>query len=148
MTSQNEPKISQYLAIDYGTARVGLAVGDSEIGIAFTLTTLDNDNQLLENLRQIIAEQEITHIIFGKLGVTGKQTTAFDAEAVGKKMATELGVPVIFQEEMFSTKMAEAALKEKGTRNIKELDNQEAARIILQSFLDKNRWSYRQTRVS
>jgi len=53
-------------------------------------------------------------------------------------MQKELGVQVKYQEEMFSTKMAQDSLKEKGAKKIKELDNQEAARIILQSWLDKN----------
>jgi RNase H-fold protein (predicted Holliday junction resolvase) len=49
----------------------------------------------------------------------------------------ELGVPVAYQDEMFTTKMAQENIKARGGRNIAAADDQEAARIILQSWLDK-----------
>lgn len=128
---------SKFLAIDYGKSKVGLALGDSEIAIAFAYKTLDNDKKLMENLRKIIQEREINQIILGKLGMPGEQKESFDAQEIGAEMEKELGVEVGYQEEMFSTKMAQDSLKERGMKKIKELDNQEAARIILQSWLDK-----------
>ena len=133
----NKNRIKNYLAIDYGKSKVGLAVGDSEISIAFAYKTLDNDEKLLGNLREIIKEREIDQIILGELGMSGEQKGSFDAQEIGAEMQKELGVQVRYQEEMFSTKMAQDSLKEKGAKKIKELDNQEAARIILQSWLDK-----------
>jgi putative transcription antitermination factor YqgF len=130
-------KIKNYLAIDYGQSRVGLALGDNEVSIAFAYKTLDNDEKLIDNLRKIIQEREIDQIVLGKIGMPGEQKKSFDAQKVGEQMEKELGVVVKYQEEMFSTKMAQNSLKEKGTKKIKELDNQEAARIILQSWLDK-----------
>jgi len=38
---------------------------------------------------------------------------------------------------MFSTKMAQANLLEKGMKNVGKFDDQESAKIILQSWLDK-----------
>lgn len=137
MTSQNSPKTSHYLAIDYGKSKVGLALGDSEVSIAFAYKTLDNDEKLVDNLRKIIQEREVNQIILGKLGMPGGQKESFDAQEIGAEMEKELGVEVRYQEEMFSTKMAQDSLKKRGAKKIKELDNQEAARIILQSWLDK-----------
>ncbi|HEX7586544.1 MAG TPA: Holliday junction resolvase RuvX [Patescibacteria group bacterium] len=136
MSTKNS-KTKNYLAIDYGKSKVGLAVGDSEIAIAFAYKTLDNDEKLMENLRKIIKEREISQIILGELGMPGGQKESFDAQKIGAEMEKELGVEVGYQEEMFSTKMAQNSLKERGMKKIKELDNQEAARIILQSWLDK-----------
>lgn len=130
-------EIKNFLAIDYGKSKVGLALGDSEVAIAFAYKTLDNDERLMENLRKVIREHEIDQIILGKLGMPGGQKESFDAQEIGAKMEEELGVVVGYQEEMFSTKMAQDSLKERGAKKIKELDNQEAARIILQSWLDK-----------
>lgn len=135
---EEKSTIKNYLAIDYGKSKVGLALGDSEIAIAFAYKTLNNDEKLMENLRKIIQEREINQIILGKLGMPGEQKESFDAQEIGAEMERELGVAVGYQEEMFSTKMAQNSLKERGVKKIKELDNQEAARIILQSWLDKN----------
>jgi RNase H-fold protein (predicted Holliday junction resolvase) len=39
---------------------------------------------------------------------------------------------------MFTTKMAQENIKKRGEKNISKMDDQEAARIILQSWLDKD----------
>ena len=52
-------------------------------------------------------------------------------------MKKKLGISVEFFDEMFSTKMAHANIKMRGGKNIAEFDDQEAARIILQGWLDK-----------
>jgi RNase H-fold protein (predicted Holliday junction resolvase) len=44
-----------------------------------------------------------------------------------------------YQEEMFTTKQAQRNLIEKGVKGIKKFDDQEAARIILQGWLDKKK---------
>jgi putative Holliday junction resolvase len=145
---EKTPIVSHFLALDYGKSRVGLAVADSETRIAFALTTLENDKKFLENLKKIVVTEEIEKIIIGKLDFAGGQAKAFEADEIGQQLEKELGIAVEYQEEMFSTKMAEAGLKERGGKKIKELDNQEAARIILQSWLDKNRKSSYESHVS
>jgi putative holliday junction resolvase len=133
--SQNEAKISHYLGIDFGTSKVGLAVADSELKIASAYKTLDNNEKLLDVLTEIIREREIGKII---LGVTQYNNQADDKKQFGELIREKLGVKVEYHNEMFTTKMAQENIKERRLKNIKELDNQEAARIILQSWLDKN----------
>ncbi len=132
-------KLEHFLGIDYGSSKVGLAVADSEIRIAFAYSTLDNDKNFLDTLVKIIEIEEINQIIIGKLNHAGVNKQSFDAEEIGAKLNKEFKIPVAYQEEMFSTKMAENNLKERGAKKIKKLDNQEAARIILQSWLDKQK---------
>jgi putative Holliday junction resolvase len=134
---QKANKIEHFLGIDYGKAKVGLAVADSEMRIAFAYSTLDNDKNFLDTLAKIIEIEEIDQIIMGKLNYAGANKQAFNAEEIGAKLNKEFKIPVAYQEEMFSTKMAENNLKEKGAKKIKKFDNQEAARIILQSWLEK-----------
>jgi len=134
MGSQNSAEISHILGIDFGTSKVGLALADSEMKIASAYKTLENNSQLLENLAKIIEENEIKKIIFG--------TTNYNDQKDSKKQSGELiekklGVPVEYQNEMFTTKMAEANLMEKGVKGIKKYDDMESARIILQEWLDR-----------
>jgi len=131
-------KIDHFLGIDYGKSKVGLAIADSEIRIAFAYSTIDNDKNFLDVLGTILEIEEIDQIVIGKLNNAGGNKSAFEAEEIGKKLEKEFKIRVVYQEEMFSTKMAENNLKERGAKKIKQLDNQEAARIILQSWLDKH----------
>ncbi len=131
-------KLEKYLALDYGASKIGLALADSEVRIAFAYSTLDNDRHFMEVLGKIIELEEIDKIIMGTLGMAGaKQKKSFEAEEIGEKIKKELEIDIVYQEEMFSTKMAQSNLKEKGMKKIKQWDNQEAAKIILQSWLDK-----------
>jgi putative Holliday junction resolvase len=130
-------KVSNYLGLDYGQSKIGLAVADSEIRIAFAYITIENDKNFLDVLAKIIEIENIDQIIIGKLDNAGAGKKAFEAEEIGERLKKEFKIPVAYQEEMFSTKMAENNLKERGAKKIKKLDNQEAARIILQSWLEK-----------
>ncbi len=134
--SENSAEISHILGVDFGKSKIGLAVADTETKIAFALTTLENNNELFNNLAKIIAEKEIGMIV---LGVTeyGNQEDQ-EKKAFGEKLKNELNIPVEFHNEMFTTKMAQDNLKETGMKNIAQKDDQESAKIILQSFLDKN----------
>lgn len=133
---QKTAKLSNYLGLDYGKAKIGLALADSEIHIAFAYSTIDNDKNFLDVLGKIIEIESIDKIIIGKLDNAGAGKKSFEAEEIGEKLQKEFKIKIAYQEEMFSTKMAENNLKERGVKKIKKLDNQEAARIILQSWLD------------
>lgn len=127
---------TRYLGIDYGISRIGLAVADAETRIAFAHGTIDSKN-FLESLGKIIREENVDAVVIGELGNAGKGKRSFEAREIGEMIGNSLRVKVFYQEEMFSTKMAENNLKEAGVKGIKRLDNQEAARIILQSWMDK-----------
>lgn len=137
---QNLPKISHILGIDFGISKIGLALADAEMKMAFIYQNIANDKKMMGNLAEIVKKENVKKIILGKpgkLGGSGLAQKSFDIEEIGKRIEKELGVPVAYQEEMFTTKMAEANLKERGAKDIRKYDDQEAARIILQDWLDK-----------
>ncbi|MDO8240849.1 MAG: Holliday junction resolvase RuvX [Candidatus Moranbacteria bacterium] len=126
-----------FLGLDYGKAKIGLAVADSEVKIAFAHSTLDNDRNALDKIGDIIVAEAVGVVVIGK----PKETEQYNSVSVSR-FASEISesfplVRIEFEDEMFTTKMAEDRLKEKGAKKIKNLDNQEAARIILQSWLDR-----------
>jgi putative holliday junction resolvase len=137
MVEPKEAKISHYLGIDFGRAKIGLAVADSETRIAFVLKTLENNKDFLRKLVKIIHENEINKVIIGIPAHINRKEVEYDGERLGKLLEKESSVEVEYQNEMFTTKMAHQNLINKGARNIKTQDDQEAARIILQSWLDK-----------
>ncbi|KKR21701.1 MAG: Holliday junction resolvase YqgF [Candidatus Moranbacteria bacterium GW2011_GWA2_39_41] len=126
-----------FLGLDYGKAKIGLAVADSETKIAFAHSTLDNDQNIFDKIGDIIVAEAVSGVVIGK----PKETDQYDSVSVSS-FASEIAemfplIKIEFEDEMFTTKMAEDRLKEKGAKKIKNLDNQEAARIILQSWLDR-----------
>lgn len=135
--SQNLPEISHILAIDFGKAKVGLAMADSETKIAFGYATLDNGKDLSKKIAEIIQKEGVGKIIIGKLN-QWKDADSAEIEKLAKELKNKTGVEVEFHEEMFTTKMAQENLKESGAKDIKKLDNQEAARVILESWLERN----------
>jgi putative holliday junction resolvase len=120
--------MKRILGIDYGRSKIGLAIADSETKIASTYTTLNNDKNFLPKLVEIIKKEEISKAIIGVANSTVK---------LAKFLEDKLKIEVEYQDEMFTTKQAHQNLIEKGTKGVKRFDDQEAARIILQSWLDK-----------
>ena len=135
--TKKEREIFNYLGVDWGKANIGLALADGETRIAFTYKTLNNDKDFLQNLAEIIAEENVKKVVIGIPSHINREKIEYEGETLGKIMEANLGVNVYYQNEMFTTKMAQANLIEKGMKKIKRYDDQEAARIILQDWLDK-----------
>ncbi len=118
-----------FLGIDWGKSKTGLALADGENRIAVPLKEVDTDD-LIDEIKKILVDNLIDKIVFG-LNESSAKARAID------EMKSE-GWDVIFENEDFSTLMAQKNIKEFREKNITKQDNAEAARIILQSWLDRN----------
>ena len=136
MNMENNPISANFLGIDYGSTDIGLALADGETRIAFALDTLYNDKDLMQNLARIVSEKNIARIIVGLPTHTSKGSAEYREEVFGRKLQEALGVPVEFQNEMFTTKIAQQNLIAKGVKGVSKQDDAEAARIILQDWLE------------
>ncbi|HPN54326.1 MAG TPA: Holliday junction resolvase RuvX [Candidatus Moranbacteria bacterium] len=136
--SRNEAEISHYLGLDFGKAKIGLAIADNETRMAFAFSTLKNDKNFLQKLKEIVENENIKAIVIGITRHEKDQQSAEEKMEFAERVKKETGLIPFFQEEMFTTKMATENLKQSGQKNIAAKDDQEAARIILQSWLDKN----------
>ncbi|EKD46611.1 MAG: hypothetical protein ACD_67C00149G0003 [uncultured bacterium] len=136
--SENEAKISHYLGIDFGKSKIGLAIADEETKMAFAFDTLKNDAEFLKKLSGIVLDENVKTIIMGMTSHQKDEESAQEKMNFAEKIKKETGVKVFFQEEMFTTKMAQANIKMHGGKNIAKFDDQESARIILQAWLDSD----------
>lgn len=125
------------MGIDFGTSKIGLALADTETKMAYAYKTLRNDKDLLQKILEIIAQESVSKVIIGIPAYINKEEVIYIGERFGKIINKAAGIEVEYQNEMFTTKMAQANLIEKGMKGVKKYDDQEAARIILQSWLDK-----------
>lgn len=126
----------RYLGIDFGRARIGIAISDPDGRIAFPKKVLLNNGnaRLADELKSIIAEDQISHCIVGlPLGASGEETE--ESKEVRKFAAWFRGIadlPVEFENEVFTTRMAEHPGVAKSQKDAS------SAAIILQSYLDKH----------
>jgi len=130
------------LGIDYGDVRIGLAISDKNGRLARRFLTVENkslESAILE-IEKLIVGEIIEKIIVGlPVGFKveseqGKKTNHFIIEL--KKKTKK---PIIVVNEVLTSKMAQENLLSAGIRGkeLKRVIDQEAARIILQEYLDK-----------
>lgn len=123
-------KVKTYLGIDYGSKRVGVAIGDDETKLARPLVTLANTAQLVADLQSLVTQRQAVGLVVGlPRGLDGqetKQTKTVQTAISGMHLA----IPVHWQDEAVTSEVAAA----RGA-SAKELDA-EAAAIILQDYLD------------
>jgi len=132
-----------YLGIDWGSSKIGIAFSDSETKMAFTYGVLKNDKNILEKVFEIVEEKEVGVIVIGvPMYLSGEKREIFGGKKFGMEILKKGGVEVVYQNEMFSTKIAERNLIERGMKKIKRFDDAESARIILESWLNENKWEY------
>jgi len=122
------------LAIDFGEKRIGLAISD-ELGISSApLKTINvrTDDESIKEIVKTYNEQKADQVLFGiplnpdgSLGKIGNSVKRF-----GAKLKKKLNTKIIYWDEYFSSKTAE----NKGSKDV----DSEAARIILQEFLNAN----------
>ena len=128
------------LSIDYGEKRIGLAVSDEKETLASRFLTLENKSlkNLVEEIKKIILEKKIEKIIIGvPVGFKGESgQTKMTRKFIGE-LKKNVDTPIVEINEVFTSKMAEENLREAGVKDIKKIIDQEAARIILESYLDE-----------
>lgn len=137
-----------YLGIDWGLNRTGLAIADDELQIATALGEVETVG-LIERIKELQLEYNFREFIFGGLKFGDIFNSADENiknqlksdQQVGKekclKDLKKLGIEITIAEEMFSTKMAQQNLLEGEKKKVSKQDNGEAAKIILQGWLDK-----------
>lgn len=124
----------RFLGIDVGKKRIGLALSDKGGLMAFPYQTvwrgLHADPDCLKIIKDIVEKEGVERVIMGiPLNMKGELTKeAEDIRAFGEKLQKLINQPIIFVNEMFSSKLAARSGKEK-------LD-EKAATLILQDYLD------------
>ena len=129
--------MSNYLGIDWGTAKLGVALAHAETRIALPYSTLPNDKNTVTAVGKIIVAEGVGTVIIGVPVYAHEADTEYLVETLGRLLAEHFSVVVAYQNEMFTTKMAQANLIERGEKAVGKHDDEEAARIILQEWLDK-----------
>ena len=134
--------MARFIAFDYGTQRIGIALTDSGAMIASPECTC-SPAELPEILNRLVKTEACAGFVVGQPGlISGEQADSSAAiEAFAKTLRKRRPeVPVFFVDEDYSSREASAAMVMGGMRKSKRREkgnlDRVAAAIILQRFLD------------
>lgn len=138
--------MSRVLGIDFGEARIGVALSDPTRTLASPLTTLHEKDkgQQIRKVIALIAEHEPAAVV---VGVAYERDGHFGpmaelCEKFAARLEQELTIPVMRWDERFSSVAAEEALrradvgKRRRGRPDKGRIDQAAAAVLLQEWID------------
>lgn len=123
------------LGIDYGTKRIGIALSDDTLSLAFPNTVLENKKTLIPRLKEIIQGNDIGEIVIGQsLNLKGEGNPLMkDIERFSRLLGESAKIPIRFEPEYFTSVEARKGNPKEGMMDAS------AAALILQRFLDKRK---------
>ena len=141
--SDSIPTAGRVIGVDFGTARIGIAISDPGQSIASPLEIRQVQNPSSDGkyFQKLVAvEQPVGFVVGLPLHMSGDESKkSREAVAFGRWLRETTGLPVTFNDERFSTAMAKeicAQLGLKGPKRKAHLDKI-AAQVILASWLER-----------
>jgi putative Holliday junction resolvase len=133
--------MSSFIGIDYGLARIGIAVSDPTGTIASAVGTHHEgvDGSVFARLAELAVARGAVGVIVGWPLTTNGQEGAMArrVRAFATKLESALQLPVTLVDERFSSREAELLLRASGRRWPKGEIDALAAALILQQHLDR-----------
>lgn len=129
----------QYLALDVGEKRIGVALGDSNVKLAFPYDVIDVDGNEVAAIAEIAVKEQTNVIVVGYPRNQSGEATAQTAyvEKFAAKLE-DIAEKIAFQDESLTSVLAENRLKQYGKPYDKGDIDKTAAAIILQDYLERN----------
>lgn len=129
------------LGFDFGTRRIGVAVGQELTRTATALTTLNSPDGGPDwaGISRLIEEWQPAALVVGlPLNLDGSESESSRlARRFGNRLTGRYNLPVFTADERLSSAEAEAILAEQGRFEKADIDKL-AAQLILQSWLEEN----------
>lgn len=131
------------IGFDFGSRRIGVAVGETSTRIASPLGAIEGEanEARFEAIGRIVEEWKPAGFVVGRPPPhpDGKEhAVALLAEKFGRRLEARYKVPVTYVDETLTSAEAESSLKRTRTRAGSKSDvDAFAAMLILQSFLDE-----------
>lgn len=136
------PIVRRVLGVDFGRARIGVAISDELGMLAHPVETVPgvHIDAAAKHVARIARERNVERVILGMpRHMNGELGEAADeAKAFADKLRPLLPCPVVMWDERLTTMAANRALRDAGqkTRHTRGIVDQVAAQMILQGYLD------------
>lgn len=127
------------LGLDYGSTRVGVALGDIVTRLASPWDVWEglDDDALVQKVKETLALENVDMVVVGVPHPLGDRTRETDQAKVIRGFITRLresGVRVVEEDETFSSALAATQSRERDERGKRD---DLAATAILQTYLDR-----------
>ena len=126
------------MGIDYGRARMGIALSDESGRISMPLIALNAKKDLRKSLGDIVRDRNVERIVIGypldrngQPGPMGNEVREFSERLHGW-----FGIECVLWDERFTSAQAAGAARKSGSKDNKSKNDMASATIILQSYLD------------
>ena len=138
--ARSDSHMNPILALDFGRARIGVAISDDLQLLAHPLETIPTKERPESRIARIVDDKHVDHIVAGIPRQMNGQigTAAIEVLQFVEKLRAILSCPVVTWDERLTTVAAQRALRDAGkkTRHTRGYVDQVAAQMILQSYLD------------
>ncbi len=138
------------LGLDMGGRRIGIAVSDEMGAIASPCGMVLRGPGDAAAIRALAEKYGAVRLIAGlPVSLSGREgPQAAEVRADADAIARQVGLPLDYWDERLSTSIAERSLIASGMRRQKRREQVDAvaAAVILQGYLDHQRWSLRRNR--
>ena len=130
------PERGTILAFDFGLKRIGVAVGEPELGTAHPLPAVGGFTQI----EKLVAEWQPARFVVGlPVAERGAHPLARRVERFARQLEGRFRLPVSRVDERFTSVEAESRLKAAGTKSpIKKNVDSIAAQLILEQYFDEH----------
>jgi putative holliday junction resolvase len=124
------PKRGTVLAFDFGLKRIGVAVGEPELGTAHPLPAVSGFPQI----EKLVVEWRPEQFVVGlPVAEQGEHPLARRVERFARQLEGRYRVPVARVDERFTSVEAESRLRGNKRKNVDSV----AAQLILEQFFDE-----------
>ena len=138
----HHPPMGTVMAFDFGAKRIGVAVGDLQLGLAHPLATVSDvfTERRFDSIAKLIEEWQPVLLVVGL--PTHADGTEHELTRLSRRFARRLegrfGIKTALVDERYTSITASTALREAGVKGKKQkpLLDQVAAQQILQSYFD------------
>lgn len=128
------------LALDVGNRRVGLALASTEARLSSPLTTLEQGDNLLDELAEIIKTEQISDLVVGwPRNLSGDPTEQTEIVKAFAELLSRFDLPVYFQDETLTSVKAQKELESRGKDYKKSDIDALAATYILEDWLSEHK---------
>ena len=127
----------QFLALDVGEKRIGVALADPAVKIAVAYDTFEVDGTELQRIAELIVSEQIATVVLGyprnQSGEPTKQTAYVEQFAAKLE---DIAPKIVFQDESLTSVKAEEFLNRQGKPYQKGDIDALAASFILEDYLE------------
>ena len=128
------------LALDYGSKRIGLALGDSNLKIAVPLKSLRNHERVFSEIASILEEKGVDILLVGlpltPSGAEGQRAKEVKDFVEKLKSCLPEHVEVVLWDERYTTQEALRLMEGLSPRKKKELKDSLSAYVILTEYFE------------